>query len=91
MECGHVYYQNYNWNLGQESFKKAKELSDIQFELTGAYGKRTKFQQKDLAQLMLRVNKSNDLKRIGSNWIHYNKDLNLSMLPEVNKFKLKLI
>lgn len=60
LEAGHIYYQIYNWHKGQECFKRALTLSNINFELVGVYGKRTKFQQKDLAQLLLKVNKSGE-------------------------------
>lgn len=63
-------------------------MSDISFELTGAYGKRTKFQQKDLAQLLLKVNRREDPNKeinFVSKWNHLNKDLNLALLPKVNK------
>ena len=41
--------------LSQEYFTKAKELAKLTFELTGALGKRTKFQGEDIAQLLLQV------------------------------------
>ncbi len=94
LETGHIHYQNYNWTLGQESFKKALALSNLNFELIGLYGKRTKFQQKDLAQLFLKVKKSDlneDLEnqenadtngRLVTSWPHSNKDLTSSLLPK---------
>jgi hypothetical protein len=97
LEAGHINYQNYNWNRGQESFKKALNLSNINFELVGVYGKRTKFQQKDLAQLFLKVKKSElnenglnsenpelavDSRPLETSWPHSNKELTLSLLPK---------
>ena len=85
LEAGQVYYQNYNWNNGQECFQNALEMSHVKFELTGAYGKRTKFQQKDLAQLMLKVDKETNKTGsiISSKWDHFNKDLDVSQLSKV--------
>lgn len=94
MESGHIHYQNYNWTLGQASFRKALNISNLTFELTGVYGKRTKYQQKDLAQLLLKVvkqdgneqqkvNKSTDF----SQWPHFNKEMDENLLPKV--FELK--
>ena len=57
LEIGHIYYQSYNWSSGEEAFKRALELTGIEYSLTGVYGKRTKFQQKDLAQLLLQVHR----------------------------------
>jgi hypothetical protein len=94
LESGHIHYQNYNWTMGQESFKKALILSNLNFELVGVYGKRTKFQQKDLAQLFLKVKKteSNELVDnvengdvsgpLETSWTHSNKDLTSNLLPK---------
>jgi len=89
LEAGNVYYQNYNWTNGQECFQRALEMSNITFELTGAYGKRTKYQQKDLAQLLLKINKKSDDNSlnyglISKDWIYFNRNLNVSELPKVH-------
>ena len=49
----------------QEHFARAKELAGMTFVLTGALGKRTKFQQQDTAQLLLQV--TSDLNKAGVN------------------------
>ena len=89
LEAGIVFYQNYNWNNGQECFQNALEISDITFELTGAYGKRTKYQQKDLAQLLLKIKKKSDENNqnnglASKNWVYFNQDLIVSELPKVS-------
>ena len=40
---------------GKASFEKAQELSGLMVEVTGAVGKRTKFQQKATAQMLVRA------------------------------------
>ncbi|KAJ9067553.1 hypothetical protein DSO57_1038035 [Entomophthora muscae] len=43
----------YNDREAVERYKKAQEFTGLQWELTGALGKRTKFQQNDITQLVL--------------------------------------
>ncbi len=100
MEAGHVNYQNYNWTLGHQHFQKTFEMSGIDLELVGVYGKRTKFQQKDVAQLLLKVNRkmdeSNEQMIVFDSesirrWTESNKNLDRNHLPKVNgKLKDKL-
>ena len=69
------------------------QISNLTFELTGVYGKRTKFQQKDVAQLLLKVNKDNIEKENSNysstelsksiNWDYSNKDIDLKFIPKV--------
>lgn len=73
--------------MGQDCFKKALKLSNLYFELVGVYGKRTKYQQKDLAQLFLKITDSNDeFSDVAfdqfTKWEYSNKDLDLSQLPK---------
>jgi hypothetical protein len=95
MECGHFYYQNYNWILGHESFQRAFSLSNLRFELVGIYGKRTRYQQKDLAQLLLKFDKEseemlekNDTEYKLDDLKYLNSDLNRNFLPKVNDIGL---
>jgi len=46
----HIYYQE---KSAAEYFIKAARATNLQYELTGALGKRTKFQQVDISQLVL--------------------------------------
>ena len=85
LEAGHVYYQIYNWTSGQASFKKALDLSGIEYELTGVYGRKTRFQQKDLAQLLLKINKQfEEASQVeeARSWTYANKDLDGKKLPK---------
>lgn len=91
LEAGHIQYQIYNWTAGQECFKKALLMSKLNFELIGLYGKRTKFQQKDIAQLFLKIRKTslND-KQLQTEEEEYfdklsysNHNLNIKHLPKV--------
>lgn len=67
-------------------------MSNLNFELVGVYGKRTKYQQKDLAQLLLKVNKPenneqetnvrNEEEEQLPRWTHFNKELESNLLPK---------
>ncbi|RMZ93324.1 tetratricopeptide repeat 27, partial [Brachionus plicatilis] len=39
LEAGHLYYQSYNWTMGQECFKKAIQLAYLDIELVGVFVK----------------------------------------------------
>lgn len=92
LEASNSYYQNYNWTKGQESYAKALKASDVSFELMGVYGKRTKYQQKDVAQLLLKVNDTNlatehlGLENNFQVWSHFNGSLTKESMPKVNIF-----
>jgi len=62
LECGHCLLHFYDYKLSEEYFNKAKEAVDIDFSFTGEYGVRTKFQQKALPQLMMKVDRKADCK-----------------------------
>jgi hypothetical protein len=88
LEAGHVCYQNYNWTIGQEYFKKSLKLSNINYELVGVFGKRTKYQQKDLAQLLLKINtpsnqNTNEAIQHFDTFKPSNADMDPKMLPKV--------
>jgi hypothetical protein len=88
LEAGHYYYQIYSWNAGHECFKKAVSLTNLNFELIGLYGKRTKYQQKEVAQLFLKVNTDPQLNESGcealnNKWLYANSDLDPNYLPRV--------
>ena len=97
LEAGHMSYLNYNWAMGHDSFQKAIKLSNLSFELTGVYGKRTKYQQKDVAQLLLKVNTEDlmhgdfgpdqieNLKGEFTDCVYSNKDMDVKWLPKVKK------
>ena len=88
LEAGHVHYQNYNWGQGHECFQKSVQISNLTFELTGVYGKKTKFQQKDVAQLLLKINKNDETVDLNGEfknvkWDYLNKEMDLKFLPKV--------
>lgn len=55
LEAGYIYYQCYNWTKGEQAFQNAIKQSSINYELSGAFGKRTRFQVNDIAQLILKI------------------------------------
>ncbi|CAJ1066465.1 tetratricopeptide repeat protein 27 [Xyrichtys novacula] len=55
LECVYTCLTYYEYKLAKEHMRKAKELSGLEVNMTGALGKRTHFQQKFLAQLILEV------------------------------------
>ncbi len=89
LEAGHIYYQNYNWTIGHEYFKKSLKLSNINYELVGVFGKRTKYQQKDLAQLLLKINpfdeqnSNENIQTFFDKFKPLNADMDPKLLPKV--------
>ncbi|XP_045927336.1 tetratricopeptide repeat protein 27-like [Micropterus dolomieu] len=55
LECVYTSLTYYEYQPAKEHIKKAQELSGLNINMTGALGKRTRFQQKYLAQLILEV------------------------------------
>jgi tetratricopeptide (TPR) repeat protein len=53
LERGLLDYHQGNDRVSLEHFVRAARATDLQYELTGALGKRTKFQQTELSQLVL--------------------------------------
>ncbi|KAE9392320.1 TPR-like protein [Gymnopus androsaceus JB14] len=53
LEHGLLYHTFEQDRLAAEYFVKAARATDLQYELSGALGKRTKFQQNELSQLVL--------------------------------------
>ena len=88
LEASNSFYQNYNWTRAQESYAKALEISNISFELCGVYGKRTKYQTKDLAQLFLKVNDTHpNTEHLGidnnfDQWPRFNQKTNRTAMPK---------
>jgi hypothetical protein len=81
LECGLNHYQIYNWTLGGNCFDKALEHSNLDFKLDGVFGKRTKFQQNDIAQLILKIIKLNGNTDFQS-LKHSNENLKPNMLTK---------
>ncbi|KAJ4473620.1 hypothetical protein J3R30DRAFT_3406523 [Lentinula aciculospora] len=53
LEYGLLHHTFQQDKMAAEYFVKASRATDLQYELTGALGKRTKFQQNELSQLVL--------------------------------------
>ncbi|BFZ06819.1 hypothetical protein BsWGS_09858 [Bradybaena similaris] len=55
VEVGHALHTYFEYKKAAEHFDRARKISGIQVKLTGAMGKRTRFQESDTAQLVLQV------------------------------------
>ncbi|ELU10624.1 hypothetical protein CAPTEDRAFT_228317 [Capitella teleta] len=60
LEAGHLLYFFYEPSLSSEHFTAARQLSNLTIELTGAMGKRTRFQEKEVSQLVLRIQRNEE-------------------------------
>lgn len=60
LECVYTSLTYYEYQPAKEHIKRAQELSGLNINITGALGKRTRFQQKFLAQLILEVKRKQD-------------------------------
>ncbi|XP_011617929.2 tetratricopeptide repeat protein 27 isoform X1 [Takifugu rubripes] len=60
LECSYISLMYYDYKLAKEHIRKAQELSGLDISMTGALGKRTHFQQKNLAQLVLQVERKEE-------------------------------
>lgn len=58
VEAGNLSHVFYRYREAHEHFNTAKKIADINIQLTGAMGKRTRFQVDDKAQLLLEVTRN---------------------------------
>lgn len=84
LETAYIFLQFYEYRKAHEHFKSACKIANLDVSLTGALGKRTRFQTKEVSQILLRVTRiPKDNKDCDHSNDKENSDtLDKSMLPK---------
>jgi tetratricopeptide (TPR) repeat protein len=68
LEVGHAYLLYGQVSQAEEHFQIAKSLCGLSIALTGALGKRTRYQEVDISQLIVEVDRQDGTQPLGLSW-----------------------